>query len=415
SALELPLQPKMSTQPRGSSESLKPKVKPDPIPMMSALEILLLVPIVGSLFFYLACAFFTQQFFSTAPQASKIPPYNPGVSLLVPVRGLDEGAWENWSSLCSQDYPEYEVLFGVMEPSDPAIPVLRQVVAAFPDRAHLFVDLPPRGLNFKDSNLSYLLERSCHQVIVFADSDIQVDANYLHTVTDPLADKSIGMVTCCFTGRNPRSIGAALAALGRCCDFIPSFLIAQAMDQGLRCAVGATIAMRRDVLEEIGGLHLNRIGSDYNIGKRTAEAGYRVELSHYVLESDTGNESTTAILQRELRWARTIRFNRGAVYYTMIFCYGTVFCWPLLLVSGFASWAINLTLFVFAVRYLQATIAIRKMQGWGLLRWLWLLPWRDGLSLWVWLRGSVGQKVNWRGRWLEVKADGLLAPMDWKT
>ena len=302
-----------------------------------------------------------------------------------------------------------------MEPTDPAVPVLKRLVAAFPDRAHLFVDLPPRGVNFKDSNLSYLLERSRHELIVFADSDIQVDGEYLRTVTAPLADVSIGMVTCCFMGRNPKSIGAALASLGRCCDFIPSFLIARALDRGLRCAVGATIAMRRSVLEEIGGLHLNRIGSDYNIGKRTAEAGYRVELSHYVLESDTGDESTHTVFQRELRWARTIRFNRGSVYYTMIFCYGTVLCLPLLMLSGCETWEITLVLITFAIRYVQAAIAIVNMQGWGMLRWLWLLPFRDLMSLLVWAGGAVGQKVNWRGRWLKVRADGLLAPIDWNT
>jgi ceramide glucosyltransferase len=376
----------------------------------------LLLLIAGSLVFYSACAFFTDQFFSASRISEPIDPISlPPISLLIPVRGVDEGAWENWSSLCLQNYPDYEVLFGVMESIDPAVPILKQLVAAFPDRARLFVDLPPRGVNFKDSNLSYLLEQAHHDVIVFADSDIQVDADYLVTVTAPLADATIGMVTCCFMGHNPKSIGAALASLGRCCDFIPSFLIARAMDRGLRCAVGATIAMRRPVLEEIGGLHLNRIGSDYNIGKRTAEAGYRVELSPYILESDTGTESISSVFQRELRWARTIRFNRGAVYYTMIFCYGAVFCLPLVLVSNFAPWAIALTLLTVVIRYLQAAIAIRQMSGWGMLRWLWLLPLRDVLSLLVWARGAVGQKVNWRGRWLQVEADGLLSPLDWKT
>ena len=374
----------------------------------------LLLLIAGSLVFYLACAFFTRRFFASR-ELGRNDDFTPAISLLIPVRGVDEAAWENWSSLCLQNYPDYEVLFGVMEATDPAVPILKQLVEAFPNRARLFVDLPPRGVNFKDSNLSYLLEQARHSVIVFADSDIRVDAHYLRTVTAPLGDKSIGMVTCCFMGRNPRSIGAALASLGRCCDFIPSFLIARAMDGGLRCAVGATIAMRRSVLEEIGGLHLNRIGSDYNIGKRTAEAGYRVELSHYVLESDTGSESIRSVFQRELRWARTIRFNRGAVYYTMIFCYGAVLCLPLLLLSNFASWSIALTLLTLAVRCLQAAIAIVQIAGWGMLRWLWLLPFRDVLSLLVWARGAVGQKVNWRGRWLQVKADGLLSPLDWKT
>jgi ceramide glucosyltransferase len=217
------------------------------------------------------------------------------------------------------------------------------------------------------------------------------------------------MVTCAYVGHSPQSLGAALASLGRCVDFIPSLLIAQAMDGGLRCAIGTTIATRKDALENYGGLALNRIGSDYNLGKRAAQAGYRVELSPYVLESDTGQEGVGEVVQRELRWARTIRFNRGPQYYTMIFCYGTVFCFLLLLLTGFAPWSIGLTLLTLSTRFLQVLIAIDSVECWGLLRWIWALPLRDGLSLFVWVMGAFGQKVYWRGRQLRVEGDGLIS------
>ncbi|HEY9656746.1 MAG TPA: glycosyltransferase, partial [Crinalium sp.] len=231
---------------------------------------------------------------------------------------------------------------------------------------------------------------------------------YIRTVTAPLADEKVGLVTCAFIGYQPHSLGAAIASLGRCFDFIPSLLIACVLDRGLRCAVGATIATRKTTLASFGGLHFNRIGSDYNLGKRAAEAGYRIELSRYVVESDTGNETVGQVFQRELRWARTIRFNRGAQYYSMVFCYGTVFCLPLLLLSGFASWAITLSLATFIVRYLQVAITIFSINCPSLSRWLWLLPCRDVLTFLVWLMGAFGQSVYWRGRQLRVEGDGLL-------
>ncbi len=373
----------------------------------------LVVLIVGAIAFYLACAFFTWKFFFLEKDLTTLGDNSdqanlPPVSLLVPACGVDAGAWENWTSLCTQDYPHYEVLFGVTDSQDPCIPVLQKLMATYPERVRLYPGLEPKGINYKDSNLSYLLEQAKYDVIVFADSDIRVSSDYLRIVTAPLQDEKVGMVTCAFMGYDPHYLGAAVASLSRCVDFIPSLLIARSLDGGLRCAVGATIATQRDRLTSYGGLQFNRIGSDYNIGKRAAAAGYRVELSHYVLESDTGTESIGQVFQRELRWARTIRFNRGAQYYTMIFCYGTVFCLPLLIVTEFAPWALALTGITFAIRYVQALVAIGCMKAPRLSRWLWTLPLRDLMTFVIWARGAYGSGVYWRGRKLRIEADGLI-------
>ena len=374
--------------------------------MITALEILLIILIIGSIIFYLACAVCTRQFF--ASNESVTENQDAPVSILVPVCGLDEGAWENWSAFCQQNYPDYEVLFGVMDVQDPAVPILKQLVETFPDQAKLFVGLEPRGINHKDSNLSYLLEASQHEIIIFADSDIRVHSGYIHTVTPPLVNPDVGMVTCAFIAHNPQFLGAALASFGRCFDFIPSLLIARILDGGLRCAVGTTIATRKTTLANYGGLHLNRIGSDYNLGKRAAQAGYRVELSRYVLESDTGKEGVGQVFQRELRWARTIRYNRGSQYYTMVFCYGTIYCLLLLLISGLANWAIALTFFTWFSRYAQVLVSIFSLRCPKLFMWLWALPLRDLLSFVVWAMGAFGQGVYWRGRHLRVMGDGLI-------
>ena len=378
--------------------------------MITSLAIILSLLLVGSIAFYVSCLWFTYRFFAEPPLVAD--PSTQGASILVPVCGLDEGAWENWSGFCKQNYESYEVLFGVVDPTDPAVQVLEKLVSLFPDRVRLFVGLQPRGINHKDSTLSYLLELARHEIIIFADSDIRVSADYIQTVTEPLIDPNVGLVTCAFVAHNPQFLGSALASIGRCCDFIPSVLIARAMDGGLRFAVGATIATRKTTLADFGGLHLNRIGSDHNLGKRAASAGYHIELSHYILESDTGQESIEQLGKRELRWARTIRFNRGWVYYTMAFCYGTVYCVPLLLVSGGAHWAIGLTVATVATRYTQAWFTAVSLNCSNLLRWFWVLPLRDLLSFGVWVMGAFGHGVSWRGRKLRIEGDGLIKPWE---
>ncbi|MCY7275538.1 MAG: glycosyl transferase, partial [Phormidesmis sp. CAN_BIN44] len=132
--------------------------------------------------------------------------------------------------------------------------------------------------------------------------------------------------------------------------------------------------------------------------------------SHYILESDTGRESIGQLVKRELRWARTIRFNRGWIYYTMVFCYGTVYCLPLLLITGFADWAIGLTFATFTIRYTQAWVAAVNLNCSNLLRWFWVLPLRDVLSFGVWVVGTFGCGVYWRGRKLRIEGDGLIRP-----
>ncbi len=376
--------------------------------MIITLEIILLTLILGSVLFYIACAICTYQFFTSTHKQIANNQDVP-VSLMISVSGLNEGAWENWSSLCQQNYPNYEVLFGVTDPQDSAVPLLKKLTATFPDRVRLFVGLEPRGVNYKDSNLSYLLEESQHEFIIFADGDIRVNPDYIRTVITPLVDGKADVVTSVYIGYDPQHLSAAVASLGRCVDFIPSLLIARQLDRGLRLTVGVTIATRKSTLANFGGLHLNRIGSDYNLGKRAAEAGYKVELSPYVLEWDTGRESLKQVFVRELRWARTIRYNRGAQYYTMVFCYGSVYCIPLLFISGFADWAVIACLTTIIIRYMQILVSILSMNCPKLLRWLWIVPLRDLLSFIIWIMGGFGQLVYWQGRYLRIEGDGVIS------
>ena len=373
---------------------------------MVILQIILVLLVLGGLVFYIACAVCTYLFFQTPAPTNTT--FTPPVSLMIPVKGLDAGALENWTSLCQQNYPDYEILFGVMDGNDPCIPTLKKLAETFPNRVRTVIGLTPLGFNHKDSILSHLLEIAQYEYIAFADSDIRVNKDYLRTIVAPLEKPQVGLVTCAFVGFNPQSLGAALASLGRCADFIPSALLARLLDGKVRFAVGATLATRQTSLEKAGGLQFNRIGSDYNLGKRFVESGYEIVLSPYILDADTGKESVKEVFFRELRWSRTIRFNRGAQYYGMVFCYGLVYCLPLLWVSALAPWAIALTTLTLLLRYLQVLIAITQLGCFGLLPWLWSLPLRDGLSFLIWFLGAFGQRVVWRGRLLQIEADGLL-------
>ncbi|WNC46344.1 glycosyltransferase [Thermosynechococcus sp. GLH187] len=374
--------------------------------MMVALILLSLLSLTGSLFYIVAAAL-TYQFFT--PQRTTRLESLPAVSILVPVCGLEARAWQNWSSLCEQDYPLYEVLFGVQDPSDPAIPVLKAICQTYPHRARWYLCQRICGLNRKASNVAQLFTHARYGVIVETDSDVRVRPHYLATLVQPLADPQVGVVTCGYIDHHPRRLGAAFLAMGRCLDFIPSVLVARFLDRGLRFAIGPTVLLRREVLEKIGGFEiaLNRIGEDYQLGYAAWRAGYRVELSSYILDNDCADESFLKAVQRELRWCRSIRANRGNQYFGMVFMFGTVY--SALLWGLFPTpWTLSVFLGVQGLRWLQAIMSMVLMGTPRLLLWLWLLPLRDVMSFLIWLGGCFGNRIYWRGRWLRVYRHGQL-------
>uniref|UniRef100_B8HPA5 Glycosyl transferase family 2 n=1 Tax=Cyanothece sp. (strain PCC 7425 / ATCC 29141) TaxID=395961 RepID=B8HPA5_CYAP4 len=378
--------------------------------LLTALQIALLLTSLTALLYYLWCSLCTYRFF--ARPSLPLPEHPQPVSVLVPVCGLEDNAEANWSALCQQDYgADYEVLFGVRETTDAAVPILKQLVSQFPGRARLMFCEEIRGINYKTSSTSQLLEACRYDWVVFADSDVRVLPHYLATVTAPLADPQVGVVTCAYVSRTPRDLGAAIASLGRCIDFIPSVLVARQLYGGLRFALGATIASRKSLLNSLPEFKtlVNRAGDDYHVGRIVATAGYQVELSQYLVDIDIIHEPLRQTFQRELRWSRVIFRNRGNQYYGLVFTYGTFYSLLLMLVTAAHPWAIALFLLTLTVRLLQVLISLGSLNCWGLLPWLWTLPLREGMSVLIWLLGVSGKQIRWRGRQLEVKPGGFIS------
>jgi ceramide glucosyltransferase len=380
--------------------------------MTIALQSILLILIAGSVVYYIWCAIATLRFFKATIKEPNISAQS--VSIMIPVCGVDEGARKNWESFCQQDYEDYEVLFGVMNSKDLAVPILEELVAQFPERARLIFCSEVRGLNYQVSNLMHLLEAAQHEIVIFTDSDIYVQPHYLRTVTAPLSRPEVGLVTCGYVAHAPKFLMPAIASMGRCIDNMPSVLLARSLNGGtLWFAFGATMVIRKSVLAQAGGLQtiVNRIGSDYQIGNMVVNAGYRVELSSYLIETDGGRQSFRQLFLRELRWAITIRHTEGSLYYGNVFTYGSVYCIPLLLVSGFQSWALIVCGITFAVRIVQALVAIYCMNCPQLAHWLWALPMRDLLSFIIFVGGAFGNNIHWRGRRLQIGIGGTLTEL----
>lgn len=240
--------------------------------------------------------------------------FRPAVSVLKPLKGLDPNTFDAFVSQASQNYPEFELLFGVADSADPAILEVRRLQELFPAAPiRLLIGSEPLA-NGKAGVLANLSRHARHPIWVVNDSDIKVTSRYLLEVVTPLSNSSVGLVTCLYRAR-AHSLPALWEALGITTDFMPSTLVAQLI--GVReFGLGSTLAFHSADLERIGGFAAigDYLADDYQLARRLTGFGKRALLSTYTVETSLGEASWHASFEHQLRWARTIRASKGGGY-----------------------------------------------------------------------------------------------------
>ncbi len=339
------------------------------------------------------------------------PKLTPPVSILKSLKGLDPHMYMAFRSHCLVDYPEYEVLFGVNDLSDPALTLVEKLREEFPRENLQLVHCPAvLGLNGKVSNLAQMLPHARFEHILINDSDIVVQRDYLSSVLAPFAKPEVGMVTTLYRGLAGQTLGSKLEALGLSTDFAGGVLIARAMEGGIRFGLGATIVTTKTVLGEIGGLEalVEYLGDDYELGARAATAGYKVELAGTIPETALPDYSFRDFWAHQMRWARNIKDRRPAQYVGLIVTFGLVWAVLAVLLNPFTWWT-WLTLVVTAAARLTAALVVgREVLGDPRVRRdLWLLPFRDFVALLIWIASYAGNRVEWRGLQFKLR-DGKL-------
>ncbi|HVB38944.1 MAG TPA: bacteriohopanetetrol glucosamine biosynthesis glycosyltransferase HpnI, partial [Vicinamibacterales bacterium] len=261
--------------------------------------------------------------FSGRARARTDAPSPPPLSVLKPVRGLDRDSYANFATLCRQDYPEYEMLFAVEDEDDPVIPVVQRLIADFPAQPiRLLVGAPALGASSKVNKLCRLVREARYDLLVINDSDIRVGPGYLRAVAAPFADPGVGLVTCLYTGLRDGHMGAALESLAIETDFAPSVLVARQVE-GIAFALGATMAVPRARLAEIGGFEalVDYCAEDFELGHRIAARGHRVELADVVVQSECV-ATVGAFVRHALRWAVTRRHSRPGGHWGLVVTQG---------------------------------------------------------------------------------------------
>ena len=337
---------------------------------------------------------------SREPQAHATPP----VSILKPVHGRDPRFYEAIRSHAEQDYPEYEILFGVNDPADPALADIRRLQAEFPQRSIRLALTTRDAPNGKVAVLGELAEQARYPILLVNDSDIRVEPDYLRRVVAPLEDPRTGVVTCLYRAR-AESWPGRWEAIGIATEFAPSVLVAPLVGVA-GFALGSTMVFRAAQLKKIGGFPAleSYLADDYQLGAHIAKLGFRVVLSKVAVETNLSGASWGEVWRHQLRWSRTIRVSRTAGYYGYLATQAAF--WSMVAAVAGHVW---IAVAVIGVRLVTGLVVGRGVLGdTQVLRYWYLIPLRDLWGFAIWIAGLSGDTVEWRGKKLQLSPDGRI-------
>lgn len=339
----------------------------------------------------------------------------PAVTVLKPLKGPGVDLYANLASFCRQDFPApVQLVFGVADATDPAVAVVQRLCRDFPACDIVLSIADAQGANRKVANLCHMMRHARHEVLVMSDADIRVASDYLRVLVAPLADPTIGLTTCLYRAVGRVGLPSVIESLFINTDFIPMVLAAQIV-QRFRYAYGASIALRREALERIGGIAplADYLADDYLLGRRVADAGYRLVLLPYTVETVLDSTTLSDVWRHQLRWSRTYRVCQPFNWFLTVLTHVTL--WGVLSVvatgGGAVGWAVLAG--ALAVRLGSLRTILPLLGDHETPRHLWLVPAKDVVYSIIWLAAFLGNEVSWGGQRLRVLRDGrmvLLTP-----
>jgi len=342
----------------------------------------------------------------SGPAARQRSPYAPPLSILKPIHGRDPGFYACIRSHAAQHYPEFEILFGVSDPDDPAIEDIQRLQGEFPDLPISITRVSTTAPNVKAGVLAELARRARYEVLLVNDGDVFVPPGYLDAAVAPLAGAGTGLATCLYRAHGG-SVATRMEALGIATDFAPSVMVARLLGVA-EFALGSTMVFRAETLRAIGGFEtiFDYLADDYQLGRHIHQLGLHIVFADVVVETNLGAGSWRQVWRHQLRWARTIRVSRFFGYWGSIVTHATL--WSLVALLAGAWWAAIPAL---ALRVAAGTwIAAEVLEDSSAARNAALIPFRDLFGSAIWLAGLFGETVEWRGLVLRLRPDGRIQP-----
>ncbi|PYV57513.1 MAG: glycosyl transferase [Acidobacteria bacterium] len=338
----------------------------------------------------------------------------PPVTILKPVHGAEPRLRENLESFFLQDYPDFEIVFGARDPSNEALKVVEDLQRHYPQvKARIVYSGPPQWPNAKVFSLDKMIATTTNDLLVVSDSDVEVGADFLRNIVPPLLQPENGLLTCLYRGVPASSLWSSLEALGMSVEMTSGVITADMME-GMRFALGAVIALRRDALNKIGGMIAasDYYSDDFVLGNLVWAAGYNVVLSSYIAGHVLMPTSFIRSFGHQLRWTKSTRYSRPLGHLGT----GLTFAVPFGLLGWISAVALGRPQFGLAL--LLAAILNRMIQslaiGWGVtgdvraLALCWIYPLRDVIGFFAWAGSYFSRTFLWRGELYRFGAGGRI-------
>ena len=353
-----------------------------------------------------------------AEAAAVAPEMLPPVTILKPVHGMEPRLEETLESFFRQDYPDFEIIFGARNGHDQSLAVIAKLRARYPQvRSRVVISGDPSWPNAKVFSRAKMMGSSDHSYFVISDSDVLVGPDFLRNVVPPLLNDKVGLVTCLYQGVPARDLWSQLEALGMSVEMPAGVMVADMME-GMKFALGAAMAVRREAIDAIGGMSeaAQFYSDDFVLGNLIAQSGYRVVLSHYMVGHVLSGRSLWRTFGDQLRWMKSTRFSRPWGHVGSGLTYAVPFG-VLALSLGLGSQHHRLLgEELFGLAWLNRMLLAVAI-GWGVLRdrrclkLCWLYPLRDLLGFCTWVLSFASNKFLWRGEPYEFGEEGRITPV----
>jgi ceramide glucosyltransferase len=380
---------------------------------MNFVAVLALSGVITSLAYYAAATVAAIRFRRAAKKPMPaLPKIAPRVAVLKPLRGRSSTLSANLTSYLESDYPRTEFYFGVPDYDDPAteVPVALRAQYQFAPIT-LVVGEDGDCMNRKVSKLIRMADRATRaEIFVLSDADVAVTRDHLRQIVSELTtDDRVGVVTCLYRAHPSASLAARLQALCVNTDFVPQVMLSNEIET-VHYALGATIAIKRNALEEAGGFRRIKdlLADDYYLGKFATQAGYRVKLSSSIVTTFCDEHRFGDFWRHQLRWARVYRTTRPASLGT-IMVHGPSWALLFLIATGFSGLAWAALAVVLGARIGMARFLVRRILGLNDLgRDAWMAPLKDLIMTGIWFASFASNEVQWAGRRLKILAGGKM-------
>lgn len=379
------------------------------------MTVLLAVAVASGVIQALVAAWFVFRFMDR--KAARVRD-RPPVTVLKPLYGDEPLLEAALATVFEQDYPAYQIVFGVHSADDPALAVVARLRARYPAAdVAVVVDPARHGANGKVSNLINMLPAARHERLVIADSDVHAPPLYLERLVAALSLPGVGLATTLYAGLPATGrLASLLGAMQITHVFLPGAVLARRL--GRRDCLGASMALRRRDLAAIGGFGalVDHLADDQVLGRRMAALGLGVELAQVVVQTTVPETRLRDLFRHELRWARTIRALEPTAFAASLLQHPLFWALLAIVLSGASLWSLGLFTTAWVLRAVaaigvdQALAAPREREQPVLFGCpIWLLPLREVLSVLIMIASYAGRRVIWRGHGLEADTPGRYA------